>query len=989
MFGSTSRRLTLRLLSICTCSLAAAGLPAAEDVAVRVGWTTSRLAGSPDPPPPYQVEPAFPQHHFNRPVVVTTPPDRDRMFVAEQGGQIFSFDLHEREGARQLAFDLKQVHPDLQAVYGLTFDPHFADNRFLYICYILRRNQDEGTRVSRFRLATGDPWVVDPNSEHVLLTWRSGGHNGGCLKFGPDGYLYISTGDAAAPTPPDGLDAGQDVSNLLSAILRIDVTHTAEDRPYQIPPDNPFADLEGARPEIWSYGFRNPWKMSFDRETGDLWVGDVGWELWEMIYRVKRGGNYGWSIVEGRQSVRPEQEPGPTPILPPTLDHPHSEAGSITGGFVYRGSRLPDLHGVYIYGDYQSGIIWGARLEGDAVAWRGELARTSLQLVGFGEDTAGELYLLDYQGQIYRLAKNPEEDRSATFPRRLSETGLFTSLQPLQPASGVVPYSINVSAWADGTHAERLLAVPGQGQITIDEDGDWHFPDGSVVLKTISMDALRIGEAAEASFQTQRLETQVLHREAGSWRPYTYLWNESQTDAVLADSRGSSRTLVIRDPNSPDGLREQPYRFAGRQECVLCHNPWVEARTTIFGVQSASLLGVHASQLNRPHDDQDGTVNQLDHLVHDGLLAADVAALRTAPPLVDPHDAAANLAARVRSYFHVNCAHCHQFNAGGVATIVLSRDVPLADARLLDERPAQGAFGISDARIVAPGDPSGSVLLYRMAKLGGGRMPRLGSHAVDDRGVKLIHDWIRQLPRNSTGGDTVADPAATFETLLQGPAGPQQVAAIMQQLSSTRAALALATQIAAGHLSPQLCRQIAEATRQNASSQIRDLFERHLPLSLRIKRLGDQIDAAALLALPADAERGRAVFLENATAACKNCHRIGNVGVNLGPDLSQIGKKYPRHQLLEQILEPSKFMEPNFVPYLLETSDGRILSGLLAEQTERRVVLVDARNQRHTVARKDIELLVRQQKSLMPDLLVRDMTAQEVADLLAFLAQLK
>src|SRR5205085_2542415 len=127
----------------------------------------------------------------------------------------------------------------------------------------------------------------------------------------------------------------------------------------------------GARPEIWAYGLRNPWRMSVDRRTGDLWVGDVGWELWEMIHRVERGGNYGWSITEGRQSVRPDGERGPTPIRPPVVEHPHSEAASLTGGYVYRGDRLKDLAGTYIYGDFQSGKVWGLRHDGKAVTWRG------------------------------------------------------------------------------------------------------------------------------------------------------------------------------------------------------------------------------------------------------------------------------------------------------------------------------------------------------------------------------------------------------------------------------------------------------------------------------------------------------------------------------------------------------------------------------------------------------------------------------------------
>ena len=190
-----------------------------------------------------------------------------------------------------------------------------------------------------------DPPRCDPKSEKVLITWLAGGHNGGDLHFGNDGYLYISTGDGASPNPPDRSNTGQDISDLLSSILRIDVDHEDKDRPYAIPADNPFIKTPKARPEVWAYGFRNPWRMSFDRPTGDLWVGDVGWELWEMIYRVKRGGNYGWSVMEGPQAVRPESKRGPTPILPPNLAFPHTEAASITGGYVYRGNKLKELQG--------------------------------------------------------------------------------------------------------------------------------------------------------------------------------------------------------------------------------------------------------------------------------------------------------------------------------------------------------------------------------------------------------------------------------------------------------------------------------------------------------------------------------------------------------------------------------------------------------------------------------------------------------------------
>ena len=322
--------------------------------------------------------------------------------------------------------DLAKQIPGLQQVYALAFHPDFEKNRYCYVCYIKAADLEDGTHVARFRVNDTEPPTIDPSSETTIITWFSGGHNGCCLKFGPDGYLYISTGDGGPANPPDPKRAGQDLSNLLSAILRIDVDHPEGGKNYRIPPDNPFVSTKGARGEIWAYGLRNPWRMSFDRRTGDLWVGDVGWERWEMLNRIERGGNYGWAVTEGRQPTHPEWARGPTPILPPTIDHPHSESSSITDGLTYYGTRLEELRGTHIYGDYDTGKFWGFRYENGKVVDHRELADTTHRVVGFGEDRDGEFYVLDHTaGTIHQLIPNPGAGRASTFPKTLSESGLY------------------------------------------------------------------------------------------------------------------------------------------------------------------------------------------------------------------------------------------------------------------------------------------------------------------------------------------------------------------------------------------------------------------------------------------------------------------------------------------------------------------------------------------------------------------------------------
>lgn len=1022
------RKLPVCLATLCTVAtlcVAAAGWLAATRSAAEpasrpygldkgVPWTTSRVTGSPEPPRPYRIVRAFPQLTFKNPLLLANAPGCNRLFVGEQAGKLYSFPNDQAAAKADLFLDLttelkswqdqKKVK-GVDAVYGLAFHPKYAKNRYCYVCYVLASTSgeqlDDGTRVSRFTVTDADPPRCEPGSEKVLITWKAGGHNGGCLQFGPDGYLYISTGDATDPNPPDKFDTGQDISDLLSSILRIDVDREDGGKPYATPADNPFVKTPGARPEVWAYGLRNPWRMSFDRANGDLWVGDVGWELWEMVYRVRRGGNYGWSVMEGRQTVRPEAKRGPTPILPPTLDFPHTEAASITGGYVYRGKKHADLVGAYICGDWMTCKVWGTRFAADdKILSHRELAQGSQRIVAFGEDNDGELYFLNYheQGTVLQLVPNDIVPVARTqFPTKLSETGLFASVKDQRPAPGVVPFAINASMWQDHATAERLVGLPGASTVRLFEtpqpvpgtaffNGRVFFPKDGVLAKTLSLELER-GKPSSR----RPVETQVLHFDGVDWRGYSYRWNDEATDAELVPAAGAERRFSVADAAAPGGRRQQTWHFPSRAECLTCHNGW-----------AGGALAFTEPQLDREYRYGPIADNQLRTLAHVGVI--ELAGNKGAPrgklkALADPFDAAAPLDARARSYLHVNCSHCHQFGAGGTALIELRADVDLAGTKLIGARPAQGTFEIAGASLVSANDPCGSVLLYRVGKLGRGRMPHIGSDFVDERGLRLLHDWIAALPAAKPLPPAIAALRREEQSLVDklrelthstNPlTGTTRAETIDHLLGSTSGALALSLAVADGRLAGSLTEPVAATAAARPEPQIRDLFERFLPDERRVQRLGVVIKPERILALKGDVGRGKELFYKAAATQCVNCHRVGGVGSTLGPDLSQVGKKSSRAEILESILEPSKKIDPAYVTYLLETKDGQVHTGLLGVKTTDEVVLKTAGDKEIRVPAKKVETLAPQKVSLMPELLARDLTAEQLADLLEFLTSLK
>ena len=634
------------------------------------------------------------------------PGDSSYWYVVQRSGQVIRF-LNDPAVNTMTTFidinDGRLISGGETGLLGMAFHPNFASNGYVYLSYT---SAGPVSRISRFSL---NGQVLDPASEQNILSVPQpfSNHNGGQIMFGPDGYLYIGLGDGGSAGDPQG--HGQNTNTLLGAMLRIDVGDGTSGN-YTIPADNPFA-LSGGAPEIFAYGLRNPWRWSFDRNTGDLWAGDVGQGLYEEIDIITNGANYGWNIMEGAHCYDAAtcNDAG---LTYPVAEYDHNQGYSVTGGYVYRGTNIPFLQGQYLYADYVTGRIWALEKTGPTTYTSTELLDTSLNIASFAEDHNGELYVINLLGGISKITPDVT-GQTGVIPTLLSDWGCFQAGEITSFSSNVIPYNINALLWSDFANKERFIAIPDGTTIDIDNQGRFNLPIGSVVGKNFRLNG-------------QLIETRLLlnHDAPHGWKGYSYEWNDTETEATLLN--GSKQ----KDFNG------QLWHYPSRAQCDACH-------TTIAGFT----LGPEVGQLNRnfvyPSTGIDA--NQLITLEDINVLTNPLTDAEKSTVFYAIDDITYSTERRARSYLHSNCANCHQPGGPGGGNIDLRMATSLGSTGICDRAPLGDTLGLINPVIVNPGEPDSSILVLRMEDLGQHRMPSLGSGIVDSQAMTVIRDWISNL----------------------------------------------------------------------------------------------------------------------------------------------------------------------------------------------------------------------------------------------------
>jgi glucose/arabinose dehydrogenase/mono/diheme cytochrome c family protein len=722
----------------------------------RVANTTLQFPARP-PAHGFTTTDAFPGLIFNQPLAIASPPgETNRLFIVEKEGRIQSIpDL--TSPTKTLFLDLShRVNPWSEGgLLGLAFHPGYASNRWFFVVYSLNTTTTRGTgfhvRLSRFEVSADDPNRALPGSEVPLISQfhRFFNHNGGDLHFGPDGYLYVSLGDEGGAGDPF-LNSRVIDRDFFCAILRIDVDQRSDSLPpnphpavhgnYLIPPDNPFLgatrfngrniDPGRVRTEFWAVGFRNPWRFTFDMATGRLFCADVGQDGREEVNLIQPGGNYGWNYREG-MSPYSGSPPPDTELTDPILDYPRFgdsfyTGTSITGGVVYRGDRLSQLYGDYIFGDFGTGNIWALGYDGNEVTHWTRLTSGS-GIVAFGHDpaTADVLFAEIGTGRIRRLSA-ADDSNDNQLPTTLADTGAFADLATLTPQPGIVPYDVNTPFWSDYALKTRWFSLPSlDTTFGFNPTASWTLPAGAVWIKHFDLDLVR-GDPTTR----RRLETRFLIRHDEGIYGLTYRWDDTQTNAHLVPEEGLTETIQIEEDGA---IRTQSWRYPARSECLTCHTP-----------QGGLALTFNTFQMNREHTYGNITTNQVLALSLMGYFDTPIDSISNLPAMVHPADPTEPLELRFRSHLAANCSSCHQPDGPALGSWDARFSTPLEQTGLINGV-LVNPQGNPENRLVKPRAVENSMIWRRIATLGPGHMPPVATFELDHEAIALYELWINSL----------------------------------------------------------------------------------------------------------------------------------------------------------------------------------------------------------------------------------------------------
>ncbi len=718
----------------------------------RVAATSLRLPAT-APSYSYTTESAFGGVTFNEPVqVVFAPGETNRAFVVERAGRVAVVpDL--AHPTREVFLDISALLGDSAADHGLltmAFHPQFAQNGYFYLWFSTFSNGVRANRLARFKVSATDPNRADLASQLPMITSQvgPGGHDGGTLLFGADGYLYLSIGDGFGSD--EAVNSHQHIDGgFFGCVLRLDVDfrpgnltpnpyYAVHPGTYLVPADNPFVgatSFNGAavnpsavRTEFWAVGLRNPFRMSFDAPTGALWCADVGLDTREEIDLITRGGNYGWDFREGSVGgPRSSAAPAGFTSIDPVWDYDHSLGLSITGGILYRGTKFAELQGCYLYSDFVTGRIWALRDTGARPALASQVRQIANEngICNFTVDPRnGDVLMANLYGNaIKRLAA--VTGTGPTLPATLADTGAFSDLATLTPVAGVVPYAPNVSFWSDYAKKSRWFALTDTtSRYGFAANGNWSLPTGAVWVKHFDLELER-GNPASA----RRIETRFIVKTSDGIYGLSYRWNDAQTNATLVDAEGTDAAFTIKDGTT---TRTQTWHFPARAECTTCHTP-----------VAGYALSFNTRQLNRAFPS--GSEHQLQALAAAGYLdAATVPTPTSLPALVAADNIFKPIEDRARSYLDANCAQCHQPGGLGRGNWDARMSTPLASSGIIGGSLIEPR-GDAANRVIAAGDAAHSMLLTRISSSGALRMPPLASNELDPSGISLIQLWVASL----------------------------------------------------------------------------------------------------------------------------------------------------------------------------------------------------------------------------------------------------